>query len=139
MQFKTSTSIALKFTGYVSSILLFFGIGINITSFGRRYQDETNRVNINNPLQNLDKNNNNSPDKIRGKFGKRKEDIITVPFESILIQELEEKKIFGQISKIDDIYIMYNHNNNKIKMSNISHFIDMQRDLIMTTLLVTLL
>lgn len=139
MKFKTSTSIALKFTWYVAAILFFFGVWINITSFGKRYQEESSKTNFGIAI-NPDRTKIIWPqNRIRGKFNRRIDDLVSIPYEASIIEELENKKLFWKITKIDDIYLMYNYNYKEIKMNNISRLIDMQRELILTTLLTTLL
>lgn len=129
MKLKTSTSIALKFTGYVITILLLFGIGINIGSFSQRYRNEYNRIFTGDQWQG----------KVVmmgwGRFQWRpRNEILTVPYSLDTRQLLEHHKVFGSISEIeDDTYVMYRQHESEIKITDISHLVAIQRELALNT------
>lgn len=53
-----------------------------------------------------------------------------VPYEAETLQELNHGKVFSNIAKIDDQYIMFSRVNDTIRVSNISRLVDAQRRMI---------
>ncbi|MCX6822747.1 MAG: HAMP domain-containing sensor histidine kinase [candidate division SR1 bacterium] len=118
MQLTTSKRISLKFTLYTIGIVFFFGFLINVLFFQQRYGTENGRLRMLPPIH----------PGIQTRF--QIMETAEVPYEAETLQELNHGKVFSNIAKIDDQYIMFSRVNDTIRVSNISRLVDAQRRMI---------
>lgn len=118
MQLTTSKRISLKFTLYAIGIVFFFWFLINVLFFQQRYGTENSKLRMMPAIR----------PGIQARF--QMMETAEVPYEEETFQELKQGKIFSNIAKIDDQYIMFSRVNNTIRVSNISRLVDAQERMI---------
>ncbi len=132
-QFKTSTQIAIKFTLYFFVIFSFLGISINGIFFRQRVNNEYNRIGWKQFIS--------APIERRWLWWRIKDiqtPIITIEYKPDIEEELWNNRITKSISRIEDKYIMYAITDKNIKIIDISRPIEMQYNLLWTTLFIVL-
>lgn len=130
---KTSTQISIKFTLFTVSLVLLFGIVANITFFNNRYSKESMMVKVWPPMGMwnqwikiiLWKNRLQNTEIF---------DINSNEWKAILMSKKRKS-----IIEIEDYYFIYKRFNNKIYVTNITPHINVQKNLIFTSIYLTLI
>lgn len=127
MQLTTSKRISLKFTLYTIGIVFFFWFLTNLLFFQQWYGAEKGKLAI-------------MPARpwIQARF--QMMEMNELPYDEGVFQELKQGKIFSNITKIDDQYIMFSRSkNNTIRVSNITRMIDAQERMIVIFVLLLII
>lgn len=130
---KTSTQISIKFTLFTVSLVLLFGIVANITFFNNRYSKESMMVKIWPPIAMW-----NESIKIilwKNRWPNTEVfDINSNEWKAILMSKKRKS-----IIEIEDYYFIYKIFNNKIYVTNITPHINIQKNLIFTSIYLTII
>ncbi|MFZ2150648.1 MAG: HAMP domain-containing sensor histidine kinase [Candidatus Absconditicoccaceae bacterium] len=130
---KTSTQISIKFTLFTVSLVLLFGVVANITFFNNRYSKEAMMVKVGPPPT----MGNAGIKIILGKNrGPNTEifDINSNEGKAILMSKKRKS-----IIEIEDYYFIYKIFDNKVYVTNITPHINIQKNLIFTSIYLTLI
>lgn len=125
MNFKTSTTIAIKFTAYVITLFLIVGVMINIGFLVQRHQWENWKLDNWWPVF--------KPGKL---FKEPINKVITLSPTEEIIEEIKENTIIANISKIDETYIIYRIQPQKIKIIEVNRLVEMQSNLLRITIII---
>jgi signal transduction histidine kinase len=149
---KTSTQIALKFTIYFMVIFSILWITLNLIFLNQRIESESHKIQKNwwnlimwivDIQSNWITNQSsgiviiNKPIEWWRKFKPHIPlPIVSLEYEESIGTELQENTIIKNISKIDNNYLMYQIEDNKISMIDVSRPIEMQYTLLWITILI---
>ncbi len=125
MNFKTSTTIAIKFTAYVITLFIIVGVMINIGFLVQRHQWENWKLDNWWPVF--------KPGKL---FKEPINKVITLAPTQEIIEEIKENTIIANISKIDETYIIYRIQPQKIKIIEVNRLVEMQSNLLRITIII---
>ena len=125
MNFKTSTAIAIKFTMYVITLFFIVGVMINIGFLVQRHQWENGKFDNGWPIF--------KPWKL---FKEPINKIITLTPTQEIIEEIRKNTIIANISKIDETYIIYRIQPQKVRIIEVNRLVEMQSNLLRITIII---
>lgn len=132
--FPTSKAISIKFTLYVVTIMGVFGFFANIIFFQQRYVAENNKLALPRSFSTV-LNIHDTQARPGGRMHKFvRSPVETIPSTPELVEVIQQGRIFSNIARIDDEYIVYVLEPHVIKLSVVTRLMQAQKAMAFITL-----